>query len=120
MTDFGFAFHPRYRRLLLLFGAGERTSRVRVTDDRFSARFGVARLSTPLANVAAVEVTGPYRPLRALGVRVSAADRGLTFGSTPERGLCIRFHRPVGLLRHPALTVTVLDPLALGAALNRR
>ena len=42
-----------------------------------------------------------------------------------ERGLCIRFDRPVpgieplGLLRHPAVTVTVADCDGLAEALNR-
>ncbi len=123
MADFDFSFDPRYRRLLWLVGASDHTSRIRVTEQTFSAWFGVCRVRTSLANVAGVELTGPYQPLRAIGIRLGA-DRGLTFGSTPERGLCITFHRPVrgiepfGLIRHPSLTVTPVDPLGLGQALK--
>jgi len=48
-----------------------------------------------LADVEDAEVTGPYHLLRSLGVHVSLADRGLTFGTSAGPGLCIRFRRPV-------------------------
>jgi hypothetical protein len=123
-ADFEFSADPRYRRLLWLFGATGRTARIRVTDDTFSAWFGPCRVRTPLANIASVELTGPFQARRAIGLRMGR-DRGLTMGSTPERGLCIRFHQPVralplpGVVKHPALTVTPADPLGLGAALNQ-
>ncbi len=50
------------------------------------------------------------------GPHLSFADRGATFATSTEGGVCIRFHRPVrallpfGPLRHPALTVTVAEP----------
>jgi hypothetical protein len=46
---------------------------------------------------------------------VSLVDRGLTFASNRDRGVCIRFVEPVrgvdvlGVVRHPGLTVTVED-----------
>jgi hypothetical protein len=52
------------------------------------------------------------------------ADRGITFGTNPRRGVCIEFHEPVpafdplGLVRHPNLTVTVADPEALLSVLD--
>ena len=45
--------------------------------------------------------------------RLSLADRGLTFATNPDAGLCIRFAEPVaafdpfGRIRHPGITVTV-------------
>ena len=51
-------------------------------------------------------------------------DRGLTFATNGDRGVCIKFHRsvrgiaPLGLLRHPALTVTVEDVDGLVARLG--
>ncbi|WP_060711281.1 hypothetical protein [Pseudonocardia sp. HH130629-09] len=63
--------------------------------------------------------------MKALGARLSLADRGVTFGSATERGVCIRFHRPVpaldpfGTLRHPGITVTIADPERLVAAVER-
>jgi hypothetical protein len=56
---------------------------------------------------------------------LSFRDRGLTFATNQERGVCVRFHEPVagidprGWIRHPGLTVTVEDPEALIAAIER-
>jgi hypothetical protein len=116
MDHFEFDFDPRYKGLLLLMGASPRTAHVAFTDGgALVARFGFVRLETPLSNVAGYEVTGGYRWWRAIGVRTSFSDRGLTFGSNIRRGVCIRFAEPVaaspplGPIRHPGLTVTLKD-----------
>jgi hypothetical protein len=88
-------------------------------------RLGPWLVTTPLSNVAGAEVSGPYRALRGLGIRLSLADRGLTFGTTTEGGVCLRFREPVpgidpwGLIRHPGLTVTVAEPDLVAEAVNR-
>lgn len=88
-------------------------------------RFGPWLVETPLSNLAGAEATGPYHALRAFGVRLSLADRGLTFGTTTRGGVCLRFREPVrgldpwGLLRHPGLTVTVAEPELVAEAVNR-
>jgi hypothetical protein len=81
---------------------------------------------TPTSNIARVEVTGPYAFLKTAGpARLGITDRGLTFASNGERGVCITFHSPVpgidpfGRIRHPDLTVTVLDVDGLMKALAR-
>jgi len=104
--------------LLRLVGASQLTGHVDVEHGVLDVRFGLLRVRTPLRNVAAAEVTGPYSPLKSLGVRLSLADAGLTLGTSTGPGLCLRFERPVAtsglvaipLLRHPGLTVTVEDP----------
>ena len=113
---FGFDFHPRFRFLAFLYGATEKRSEVRITDDgRLTARFGFVRIETPLANITSAERTGPYRWWKAMGVRTSLVDKGLTFGSTPDGGVCLRFHSPVpsrprlGPVKHPGLTLTIQD-----------
>ena len=65
--------------------------------------------------------------LKTIGpAHLSLADRGLTFATNRDEGVCIRFHEPVkgidplGVLRHPALTVTVDDVDALVASLPTR
>lgn len=114
------------RRVLRLLRVRPGTSGVRLDDDRLTIVFGPWRLRTPLANVAGAEIGGPYSPWTALGVRLSLADRGVTFGTATPAGVCIRFRRPVpaiepfGLLRHPAATVTVARPAELAAELQRR
>jgi hypothetical protein len=75
-------------------------------------------------NIAAVDVTGPYAFLKTAGpARLAITDRGLTFASNRDRGVRITFHSPVagidplGAIRHPELTVTVLDVDGLVEAL---
>lgn len=111
----------------LLFGVRPDRAEVVVSEDRFVARFGPWRVETPLSNVAAATVTGPYPWARVVGpARLSLADGGLTFATTTRRGVCVRFHEPVpGLVpspavRHPTLTVTVAEPTALAELLERR
>jgi len=88
-------------------------------------RFGPWLVETPLSNLAGAEATGPYRALRVFGVRLSLADRGLTFGTSTRGGVCLRFREPVrgldprGWIRHPGLTVTVSEPELVAEAVNR-
>lgn len=122
---FRFRFAPIYRVVALLFGITPRNARVVVAEGRLLARFGRWTVDTPLANVAGSQVTGPYGTLKTVGpAHLSLADRGLTFASNPQRGLCIRFRDPVpgieptGRLLHPGLTVTVDDVDGLARALS--
>lgn len=125
MTDFAFRFDPRYRLFLSALGVRPDRALVRVDGGQLDARFGPWRCSTTLDNVAGAEVTGPYTAIRAIGPRLSMKDRGLTFGTNAQRGVCIRFREPVpgleptGRLRHPGLTVTVEDLDGLVRALAR-
>jgi hypothetical protein len=74
--------------------------------------------------VRAVHLAGPYRWHRTIGPRLSLADHGLTFGSTPARGVCLLFREPVrgigplDVIRHPGLTLTVADPQRFAAAVS--
>jgi uncharacterized protein DUF2795 len=88
-------------------------------------RFGPWHVETSVDNVESATVTGPYQPLKTVGpAHLSLADRGLTFGTNDARGLCIRFREPVrgleplGVVRHPSVTVTVADVDGLRAALQ--
>lgn len=125
-TRFAFRFDPAARKLLAGAGITPANAWVEVGDGLLTAQFGRWRLSTPLANVADARTTGLYQWWKALGVRLSLADRGLTFGSTSQAGVCIRFRRPVagiepfGMILHPALTVTVTDIEGLARRLAAR
>ena len=121
---FDFAFDPLYQAVALAFGVTPDRCRVDVEDGRFDARFGFWRLTTDLDNIAGAEVSGPYRRYTTIGpAHLSLSDRGLTFASNRDRGLCITFKEPVpgieptGRLRHPGLTVTVADVDGLAQAL---
>jgi hypothetical protein len=81
-------------------------------------------LRATLANVGRVAITGPYRFYRTAGpARLGITDGGLTLASNGERGVLISFRKrvpaiePLGLIRHPELTVTVEDVHGLVSAL---
>ncbi|MEM8905897.1 MAG: hypothetical protein AAGA17_21175 [Actinomycetota bacterium] len=98
---------------LLPFGLTDRDG-VAVTDDRFVATFGRLRLDVPRSEVAGAHVTGPYRWWTCVGARLSFADDGLTFGTSPVGGVCVHFEPAVRKIigpkpTHSALTVTVED-----------
>lgn len=125
MLELPFRFTSTYERLARPFGVRPSTTRVVVSDGELDVRFGPWRVHTPVANVAGVERSGPYQLLKTAGpAHLSFSDRGLTFATNPHAGLCLRFVDPVtgidpvGLIRHPGLTVTVADLDALEAALT--
>ena len=123
MTTFEFEFDPKYSLLLKPLGVGAANSFVAVGEDVFHAKFGRWEIKTPLSNIAGYERSGDYKWYKAIGVRGSLADRGLTFGSTTRHGVCVRFVETIpsivpGLRRHSGLTVTVADASGLVAALE--
>jgi hypothetical protein len=88
---------------------------VEVADGHLTAKFGHWKVRTPLSNVAEAHVAGPYRESRAIGLRLSLSDHGLTFGTNAHRGVCVHFREPLRTItlvpfRHPNLTVTVERP----------
>ena len=113
---FDFAFSPAYRRAALPFGITTANAWVDVDEESLYAHFGIWGLSTSLANISAVEVTGPYAYWKTAGpARLAITDRGVTFATNGDRGVLISFRTPVRgrgpmvALRHPELTVTVAD-----------
>ena len=125
-TRFDFEFEGRVLPAAAAFGALPRTSWVEVDDVELRIRFGLFRLTTPLDNVVGAHVTGPYQWIKIAGPpRLSLADRGITFATSTERGVCIEFARPVpmrppyGPIRHPGATVTVARPALLVSMLTR-
>jgi len=101
--------------------------RARLDERVLLACFGRWMVRTPLANVTSVGLTGPYSFWKTAGpARLAVTDRGLTFATNGERGVLISFAKPVwgldrlGLIRHPALTVTVEDPERLMQVLGHR
>jgi hypothetical protein len=124
---FSFRFARPYRRAAIPFGVRPDKAWVDVDADTLHARFGPWQLRSTLANISAVEITGPYAFLKTAGpAHLSFSDRGLTFASNGDRGVLISFHQPVpgieptGKLRHPELTVTVADVDGLASALRAR
>ena len=109
------------------FGIGVATAWVDVGDRMLDARFGPWRVFTPVANISHVAVTGPYAFWKTAGpARLAITDRGLTFATNGDRGVLISFRTPVrgldplGVLRHPELTVTIADVDGLAELLRAR
>ena len=124
---FLFRFAPAYRAAARPFGVTPATAWVEVDDERLSAHYGPWRVRTPLGNIAAVDLTGPYRFVKTAGpARLGLTDFGLTFASNGDSGVLITFHdkvpgiAPSRRLRHPELTVTVADTEGLAALLRAR
>jgi hypothetical protein len=113
---FDFASSPGRSGLARKLRRGGMQAYVEVDDETITVRFGPWLVRSPLANVRAVEVTGPYHWWKVLGPHWSLADHGLTFGTNARAGVCLRFHEPIsggdpfGRMRHPGLTVTVERP----------
>lgn len=123
MTKFGYAIDKRYLPVLLPFLLRPSKDGVELTDEGFLvATFGLFKIVTSLSNVTGAHVTRNYRWWRAVGVRMSRADDGLTFGTNRDGGVCIHFEErvPSALRRngHSALTVTVADLNGLISALS--
>jgi hypothetical protein len=113
---FGFRFTTPYRLAGLPFGVRPSNCEVRVGDGLLTARFGPWHVQTTLDNIADVSVTRPYTYVKTAGpAHLSLADRGLTFATNGDSGVCVIMREPIlgiepfGLLRHPNLTVTVAD-----------
>ena len=120
---FRYAIDPRYLPVLLPFLLRPSRDGVTLTDDGlFVATFGLVTIKTPRTNVTGAHITEDYRWWTAVGLRMSLADDGLTFGTNNRRGVCVHFGEKVrSALRrsgHSALTVTVADTEGLELALR--
>ncbi len=76
-----------------------------------------------MSNVSGTEVTGDYFWAKAIGIRGSLVDRGITFGTNTRRGACLKFHKPVAVLGvrlHPGATLTLVDVEGFLEAVERR
>jgi hypothetical protein len=111
----------RSRPLLRLFGVRGDNAHVDL-DGELDARFGFFRVRTPVGNIASWRIEGPWRWITAIGVRMSIRHRDVTFGGSPRGGVRVDFRErvPFGVIRIPALYVTVEDLDGLAAALSER
>ncbi len=121
-TTFPFDFDPRFAPMVrVTAGAHADNSSVRLDDDQLVVRFGWLGVRTPLGNVKDVQITRDYRWFKAIGARLSLADRGATYGTNTAGGVCVCFHEPVKALpvaASPGLTMTVADLEGFAAAVR--
>lgn len=124
MHRFEFAFDNKFRLPLLLLGVTPMTSHATITGDELIVRFGPWKLETPLSNITCHQVTEDYQWFKAIGPRGSFADRGVTFGTNTDKGVCVKFAEPVpglvvgDIIKHPGATLTLADIDGFIAALD--
>jgi hypothetical protein len=124
MTEhFEYDIDKRYLPVLLPFLLRPSKNGVTLTDeDSLIATFGLFQIATPRTNIIGAHITRNYRWWTAVGVRMSRADDGLTFGTNTRAGVCIHFEQkvpsPLRRSGHSALTVTVADLERLTTALG--
>ena len=93
---FGYDVDRRYLPVLLPFLLRPSRDGVTLTDDGlFVATFGLVKVTTPRTNVTGAHITEDYRWWTAVGIRMSMADDGLTFGTNNRRGVCVHFDEKV-------------------------
>lgn len=118
--ELAFDFDPAYARVGALFGVTAERAAVIVDEHRLEVRYGPWRLRTTVGNVRSAQLSGPFAFLKTAGPpHLSLRDRGVSFATNGRQGLCLQVHHPVpaidplGVIRHPGLTVTVQEPHAL-------
>jgi hypothetical protein len=124
-TTFAMDFDPLYRWVGRALDVRPETTSVEVSDDEVVIRFGRWSTRVDRSTITSAEVTGPYAIPKTLGPpHLSLADRGVTFATNRRRGVCLQLSRPVaaieplGVVKHPGITVTVEDPEALAQLLS--
>jgi len=121
---FPYRFDRRYSALWRPLGVRDGSDGVTLTDSDFTASFGRKTLTTPIANITGAHATHGYQWWKAVGMRLSLADDGLTFGTSTHGGVCVHFDarvkKVIGPRDHSALTVTVDDLDGLVEAISAR
>ncbi|MFT7646562.1 MAG: hypothetical protein ACI8Y4_001297 [Candidatus Poriferisodalaceae bacterium] len=121
-SNFPYALDKRWAALFALLRVSDDDAVSVAADGMLRATFGRVKVETPIANIDHTLVTGPHRWYSAVGLRLSFADDGLTFGTNHNKGLCIEFvekiPKVIGWKDHSALWVSVADPEGLAAAIE--
>lgn len=123
MTDrfFPYELDLRWRPMFAVLGVSAADGVTVGDDGTLLATYGRVRVATTLDNVDHTLITADHRWYTAVGLRLSLADDGLTFGTNHRRGLCIAFveriPKVIGFRDHSALWVSVVDPEGLADAL---
>ncbi len=119
---FGYEFDRRWTPMFKALGVGESDGVTVESDGTVRATYGRKVVEVPLDAIDHTLVTGPHRWWTAVGLRLSFADDGLTFGTNHRSGLCIAFRekipKVIGLKDHSTLWVSVADPEGLADAIE--
>ena len=119
---FPYRLDKRWTALFFALGVDDKDGVTIGGKGELIATFGRFKVKTTVANVDHTLVTGPHRWYTAVGLRLSFADDGLTFGTNHRKGLSIAFvekiPKVVGFKKHSTLWVSVADPEGLAAAIE--
>ena len=92
------------------------------TQGLLRATFGRFLVETPVSNIDHTLITGPHRWYTAVGLRLSATDDGITFGTNHRSSLSIvfkeRIPRVIGVRKHSTLWVSVVEPERLAETIR--
>lgn len=126
MTKYEFAFARSYRGPALLFGITPRTAWVELDDAELRVRYGLWRLTTPVANITGRERSSGFSFVKTAGPpHLSFSDRGVSFTTNGDEAVCVSFRAPVpGIdptrrIVHPAATLSLADLAGFTAHLDR-
>ena len=121
---FPYRLDKRWTALFFALGVDDKDGVTIGGKGEFIATFGRFKVKTTVANVDHTLVTGPHRWYTAVGLRLSFADDGLTFGTNHRKGLSIAFvekiPKVIGFKKHSTLWVSVADPEGLAAAIKAK
>ena len=121
---FPYRFDKRWTLLFFALGVDDKDGVTITGKGELIATFGRFKVKTTVANVDHTLVTGPHRWYTAVGLRLSFADDGLTFGTNHRKGLSIAFveriPKVIGFKKHSTLWVSVADPDGLAAAIEEK
>jgi hypothetical protein len=111
---------PRSGWAVRPFGATRATAYADVGDE-LDIRFGRFRFRTPVTNLARYRIEGPFKWIKAIGVRRSLRGGDLSFCGTAHGGVRIDLVEPVpwGPFHVPAVWVGADDLDGLAAELSR-
>ena len=120
---FPYKLDNRWRALFMVLGVTKKDG-VSITDKgELIATFGRYQVKTTVQNIDHTEITGPHRWYTAVGLRLSFADDGVTFGTNHKKGLSIVFEKRIpkviGFKNHTMLWVSVADPEGLAKAIGK-
>ena len=125
MSDqfFPYDLDDSWKPLFMLLRLSDDDGVTITADGLLRATYGRAKIETPLANIDHTELTRDHRWYTAVGIRLSFADDGITFGTNNQAGLCIAFvdkiPKVTGFKDHSALWVSVAEPEKLAEAIGR-
>ena len=120
---FPYRLDRRWSALFLALGVRAADGVTVSVKGELAATYGRFKVTTTLDNIDHTVITGPHRWYTAVGLRLSLADDGITFGTNHRKGLSIVFvkkvPRVIGLRKHSTLWVSVADPEGLARAIGK-